>query len=252
MREHTTDADAFYRETLTVLNELGVPYAVGGTFAVNYYTGMDRPTKDIDVFCKAGDYPKILAAFQERGYDTVVEDERWLAKVRKGEYFLDLIYSSLNSMIPVGEAWFDGPRAEFFDVSAPVIPATELVWAKAFVQERWKYDGADVAHLILMQSAAIDWQKLLSYMEQYWEVLLVHVLNFRFIYPSERELIPRWLFDELLDRLLKQRDTPTSKMKICRGRLFSPTQYSIDVEKWGFADVAGLGDKTDGTRHEQV
>jgi hypothetical protein len=27
-------------------------------------------------------------------------------------------------------------------------------------------------------------------MEQYWEVLLIHILNFRFIYPSERDKIP--------------------------------------------------------------
>ena len=34
-------------------------------------------------------------------------------------------------------------------------------------------------------------RRLLSYAEQYWEVLLIHVLNFRFIYPTERDRIPQ-------------------------------------------------------------
>ena len=38
-------------------------------------------------------------------------------------------------------------------------------------------------------------------MEVHWEVLLMHLLNFRWIYPTERDNVPRWLMDELLERL---------------------------------------------------
>jgi hypothetical protein len=69
----------------------------------------------------------------------------------------------------------------------------------------------------------------------------MHLLNFRFIYPSERELVPRWLIDELLERLKNQMELPTSQIKICRGRLFSPTDYLIDIKEWGFADMLGKG-----------
>ena len=41
-------------------------------------------------------------------------------------------------------------------------------------------------------------------MELYWEVMLIHLLNFRFIYPTERDCVPRWLFDELMERLRTQ------------------------------------------------
>src|SRR6266702_2912537 len=63
-----------------------------------------------------------------------------------------------------------------------------------------RYDGADIAHLILKQHAQIDWRRLLGYMDLHWEVLLVHLLNFRWAYPSERENVPRWLMDELIVR----------------------------------------------------
>ncbi len=70
-------------------------------------------------------------------------------------------------------------------------------------------------------------------------MLLIHVLNFRFIYPSERDRVPRWLFDELILRARQQADLPLPQTKVCRGRLFSPTDYRVDVAEWGFADVVG-------------
>jgi hypothetical protein len=78
-------------------------------------------------------------------------------------------------------------------------------------------------------------------MELYWEVLLIHALNFRFIYPTEREAIPHWLLDELMERLAAQAQMPPAQMKICRGRLFSPRDYVVDIAEWGFADVVGKG-----------
>src|SRR5690349_11795360 len=79
--EPPPEAEAFYAESLKLLKESGIPFLLSGTYAVTAYTGIVRPTKDLDVFCKAGDYPRILAFFQERGYRIDVEDERWIAKV---------------------------------------------------------------------------------------------------------------------------------------------------------------------------
>ena len=76
-------------------------------------------------------------------------------------------------------------------------------------------------------------------MELYWEVLLIALLNFRFIYPSERHLVPRWLMDELLERLHDQYDVKGPGKKVCRGRIFSPRDYAVDVEQWGFSDAVG-------------
>ena len=70
-------ADAFYAEVLKVLKESKFTFMVAGGFAVNAYTGLRRPTKDIDIFVKAGDYPKILNKFTSLGYKTQVLDERW-------------------------------------------------------------------------------------------------------------------------------------------------------------------------------
>ena len=230
----------FYRQALRILCASEIPFLIAGTYALNAYTGLRRQTKDIDVFCKPGDYPRILHLFEEAGYGMEIEDERWLAKVRKGEDFFDIIFNSTAGVTPVTEQWFDEKReAEIFGSIVRILAPTEFVWSKAFVQNREHYDGADIAHVMLKEHEQIDWRRLLAYMEQYWEVLLVHILNFRFIYPTERHRIPHGLMDELMERLRLQDGLPVPQTRICRGRMFSRADYLIDVEEWGFADIVG-------------
>lgn len=239
-------AEAFYGEVLRELARSGLPVLLAGTFAVSVYTGISRPTKDLDIFCRAGDFPRILAHFKERGYAIEIEDERWIAKVRKGEQFFDLIFASANGTMPVGDEWFAHARqVEVLGVPVAVVSPTELIWSKAFIQLRHRYDGADIVHIILKQHGEIDWKRLLSHMELHWEVLLMHVLNFRWIYPTERDHVPHWLMDELLDRLKHQLELPPPQMKICRGRMFSHVDYEIAVKEWNFADVGGEGEWRD-------
>ena len=237
------EAEHFYAEALRELGASGIPFLLAGTYAVSAYTGITRETKDLDIFCKAGDYPRILSHFQDLGYAVEIEDERWLGKVFKGKYFFDVIFASSNGTMPVGDPWLEHAcQSEAFGIPVRIVGPTELVWSKCLIQLRHRYDGADVAHLLLKAHDRIDWQRLLAYMELHWEVLLVHLLNFRWIYPTEREHIPAWLMDELLTRLTKQRELPSPQMKVCRGRMFSRIDYEIDVKEWGFADVGGEGE----------
>jgi len=235
-----SSVDDFYAECLEVAKLANVPFTIGGYFAVAAHTGIQRATKDVDIFCKPGDFPRILNKFTDLGYNTHVEDERWLAKVKRGNDLVDIIFGSSNAVAPVTDLWIERSMpARLFGIDVAVLGVTELIWSKVFIQNRERYDGADVAHLILKKHEEIDWKLLLSYMDQYWEVLLTHVLNFRFIYPSERELVPRWLLDDLMSRLQQQIALPTSRIKMCRGRLYSKNDYAVDVVKWGFADLVG-------------
>jgi hypothetical protein len=241
------EAEVFYTTAVGELVASNIPFLLAGTYALSAYTGISRETKDLDIFCKAGDYPRILTRFKELGYTIEVEDDRWLGKVFSGRHFFDVIFASSNGTMPVGDLWFEHARQiELFGHPVQIAAPTELIWSKCFVQLRHRYDGADVAHIFLKAHAQIDWKRLLSYMEVHWEVLLTHLLNFRWIYPTERNAVPGWVLDELLDRLAKQRELPLPQMKICRGRMFSRVDYEIDVKEWGFADVGGEGEWRDG------
>lgn len=238
----SAEAEAFYAQAIGELNGTQIPFLVAGTFALSAYTGIARATKDLDIFCRAGDWPRILGHFQARGERVQVEDERWLGKVLRGRDFFDVIFASSNGTMPVSDRWFEHARkSTVLGHDVRLVGPTELIWSKCFVQNRYRYDGADVAHLILRAHDEIDWKRLLEHMEPHWEVLLIHLLNFRWIYPSERECIPAWLIDELLDRLDHQRRLPPPEIHVCRGRMFSAADYEIDISEWGFTDMSAEG-----------
>jgi hypothetical protein len=240
-------AESFYGRALRELSGLGLPFLLAGTYAVCAYTGITRATKDLDVFCGPGDYPRILAHFRERGYRIEVEDDRWIAKVYRGELFFDVIFAAANGTMPVGDEWFGRAKeTELFGVRVRIAGPTELVWSKAFIQTRTRYDGADVVNVILKQHDQIDWRRLLAYMDLHWEVLLMHLLNFRWIYPSERDHVPRWLLEELMGRWQRQLALPAPRIRTCRGRMFSRADYEIAIREWGFADVYGEEGQRDG------
>ena len=240
--EPPPEAVDFYRDSLRLLAESEIPFLLSGTYALSCFTGIVRPTKDLDVFCKPSDAPKILAFFKSHGYRIEVEDERWIGKVWQDENFFDVIFNISSASIPITDEWFDDRyRVEVYGTAVRITPPTQFLLSKLFLQTRYRYDGADIVHTILRKADEIDWRWLMNAVELYWEVLLINLLNFRFVYPTERDLVPRWLFDELLERLKAQEEMPPAGVKICRGRLLSPTDYVIDVSEWGFADVVGKG-----------
>jgi len=239
----SSEAEAFYTRGLDALTASGIPFLVAGSHAVSAYTGIRRATKDLDVFVKAGDFPRVLSHFKQLGHTIAVEDERWIGKVFEGEHFFDVIFASANGTMPVTDEWFAHAReTTLLDKPVCMLSPTELIWSKAFIQLRHRYDGADVVHVILKQHEHIDWERLLRHLELHWEVLLMHLLNFRWIFPSERDHVPEWLMDELLERLRHQRELPPPQIKICRGRMFSRIDYEQAVHEWGFADIGGEGE----------
>ena len=56
---------AFYATILKLVCRAKVPFLVGGTYAMNAYLRTTRETKDVDIFCRPGDFPRILKAARE-------------------------------------------------------------------------------------------------------------------------------------------------------------------------------------------
>ena len=61
-------------------------------------------------------------------------------------------------------------------------------------------------------------------------------MNFGFIYPGERDIVPEWVLRELTDRLLRETKEPPPREKVCRGTLLSREQYLVDIAMWGYRD----------------
>lgn len=240
MNENTTsqEAHAFYQKALQLLNEQGFPFLIGGAYALRHYTDIYRDTKDLDLFCKAEDYPRILKLFSQEGMATEVTDPRWLAKVFQHEHFIDFIFNTTNNICPVDDSWFaHGIDGTLFDVPIRLLAAEEVLWTKLYVQNRERYDGADINHLILRYGRQLNWKRLYERVSHHWHLLLAQLLNFQFVYPSDREIIPSWLFQELLDLAGKQFELPAPVAKVCLGPLIDHTQYQTDIITWDYKSL---------------
>jgi hypothetical protein len=112
----------------------------------------------------------------------------------------------------------------------------EIVWMKAYIMERERYDGADMAHLLWHCAAAMDWEHLLRIFGPDWPVLLSHLILFGFIYPGKSDRIPKKIFAQLLHRL--EQDEPANTLSpLCRGTLLSRTQFLSGVRDGNFRDA---------------
>ncbi len=232
------DTNAFYRRTLHVLSDARVPFLVGGSHALLNYTGIVRETKDFDLFVQRADVGGALTALSDAGYHTEITFPHWLAKAKQGNDAVDLVFSSGNGVCAVDDEWFKfATEADVLGMPVKIAPVEELLWQKAFVMERERYDGADVAHIIRSCAETLDWDRLVRRFEPQWQLLLSYLVLFGFIYPSERHRIPDGVMAALTTRLQQELSSPPGDDKVCRGTLTSRGQYLIDVGLYGYADA---------------
>jgi len=98
----------------------------------------------------------------------------------------------------VDDAWFARSlTCIILDTPVRIAPLEEIFWQKAYIMERERFDGADIAHPLLKCAHKIDWEHLLRRFGPDWRVLLSHLVLFGFIYPSNalaRSLLQNRLF----------------------------------------------------------
>jgi Nucleotidyl transferase of unknown function (DUF2204) len=230
----------FYREAMQALDNAGVPFLVGGAYAYARYTGIERHTKDFDIFVRPADFERALDAFTRKGWETERSFPHWLGKTLRGEDFVDVIFSSGNGVARVDDVWFEKAVAgRVLDVPVKLIPAEEMIWSKSFIMERERFDGADVAHLLYCRAADLDWERLLRRFDVNggWRVLFAHLILFGYIYPGDAERIPRHVLDRLVERLRNDVVDPGADPFLCRGPILSRSQYLVDIYRWGYHDA---------------
>lgn len=226
----------FYRQALHILTQSQVPFLVGGAYAFERYTGIARHTKDLDLFSRPEDCPRLLNALAEQGYQTEMAVPHWLGKATCGDHCVDIIFRSANGCLTMNDECLENAVEDvIFDVPVKLIAPEEMIASKAFVMARDRFDGADVAHLLRACADRLDWSYLLHRFGDSWRVLLSHLILFGFIYPGEQDQIPSTVMEQLLHQL--HTETHHLPEKLCRGTLLAPLQYRTDVEKWHYQDA---------------
>jgi len=220
---------------------------VGGGYALERFLGAGRSVKDLDLFVHPRDVDRLLEHLGARGYRAERVFPHWLAKIRRGADHIDVIFDGGNGACPVDDEWIrHGVPARILDLDVRLCPPEEMIWSKAFVMERERYDGADVAHLLRALAPSLDWARLVRRFGRHWHVLYAHLVLFSFIYPGERHRIPASLMRRCADLLEGELRQPAPG-RVCRGTLLSRAQYLVDTREWGYDDarLAPLGGMTE-------
>jgi len=226
----------FYQDAFAILEEAEIPFLIGGAFAQSRYTSRDRDTKDLDIVLRRADVARMLTAFSEADYKAEIPYPHWLAKIYSNGHYLDVMFGSGNGVVHVDDHWFThAVDAAVLDRTVRLCPPEELLWSKSFVQERERFDGADVLHLLHACARTLDWARLLGRFGQHWPVLFSHLVLFQFAYPDRRDDVPRHVIDELIGRLLHLE--PDEREHVCYGTVLSREQYLFDVETLGYEDA---------------
>lgn len=227
-----------YQRGLQSLIDAKLRFLVGGAYALKGYAGIDRDTKDFDIFVHPRDRDRVVDTLSAAGFQTDHTFPHWLSKAVFSDHFIDIVFNSGNGLCPVDDEWFDhATEREVFGIRVSLCPMEEIIWSKSFVQERERYDGADIAHILRVNAAQLAWPRLIRRFEQHWRVLLSHLVLFGFIYPAERNQIPEWVMQDLLYRLERELNGTPPKGQLCQGTLISREQYLTDIMEWGYEDA---------------
>lgn len=229
-------ATDFFIDAVTRLERASIGYLMGGAFAYSAYTHVDRQTGDFDIFMRLDDVPRALDLFHAVGYQSELRFPHWLAKVSCDDHFIDVIFSSGNGVARVDDLWFaHAVDATVLGHKTRLCPPEELIWSKAYVQERERFDGADVLHLLRELGPALDWERLLMRFADHWRVLFSHIVLFGFVYPDRRQQIPSWVVRTLVQRFVAEEPEP--EHRVCYGTLLSREQYLWDTERADYRDA---------------
>jgi len=230
------EQESLFREVLRLLNATQIPYVVSGAFALHEHTGIWRDTKDLDIFLAPEHVPPTIQRLEEHGFRCEICDPIWLAKVRRGNYFVDLITGMSNAVIRVDQSWIDrATSTEVLGVPAKVLAAEELIASKLFVTRRERFDGADIAHIVYAAGNIMDWNRLLHLAGNHWEMLLWSLVLFHYIYPMSNA-VPLLVWDELLNKFRHDIENPDVNAAF-RGSLIDENMFAIDVKEWGLQNV---------------
>ena len=185
----------------------------------------------------AGAVPRALKAARRIGFETYIEDPVWLAKARRGDYFVDLITGIGNATLVVNHSWIERAIPDaILGVPCKILAAEELIAAKVFVARRERFDGSDVVHLICSCGGQLDWDRLLDLLHGHWGVLFWSLALFAYVYPSQTDLVPDPVWNELI-RSFDQSVRHPKKDDPFRGSLIDPNMFAIDVDERGERDL---------------
>jgi hypothetical protein len=190
-----------YRKTMEAARKRGVPFAIGGAFAVATYTGRWRDTKDLDLYVLPQYREAMIAVLNGLGladyHRRKPYDRWWIYRAYSGKILIDVIWAMANHRAQIDDLWMSGPEVDVRGVRVQVLPPEALMWDKLYIMQRDRCDWPDALNLIYNAGASMNWDHLLFRIGEDLPLLAGLLSIFRWIDPARARELPPWIWQRL-------------------------------------------------------
>jgi hypothetical protein len=226
-----------YRTALRALGQARIPFVIGGEWGVTHYATVGRTTVDLDLMIQPADVGRAVAQLVQVGARELQRDEIHVSLLYNVSA-IDMVHHIAHGLIPVDEGWRRrAVPTRLFGLQTFVASVEDLIWSKAFIAARHRFDGADIVHLIRATHDRLDWKRLRDAFDPFPQLLLAYINLFSFCYPSEANAVPEWLLNDLLS--FNVGVSATDHAAICRGALLDGNSFDFDFVAKGYSPIAG-------------
>jgi len=225
-----------YAEVLDHTADRGIPFALGGAFAVAALTGYWRDTKDLDIY--------VLPQHRQAAIDVLTDlrfvdyfeakpyDRWWIYRGLHGETIVDVIWAMANHRAQIDELWMSGPEIEIRSRRVKILPAEALLWDKLYIMQRERCDWPDLLNILYWTARYVDWEYLLDRLGDDRPLIAAALTVFRWLSPGCAAELPAWIWDCLgIVAQPVQADAP---------KLIRPRTELLDRRPWYGPDRANL------------
>jgi hypothetical protein len=193
---------AIYRAAIQALREAGIPFLLGGGFALATFTGRWRDTKDIDFYINPNDREGAVRALVKAGFKDYYQqrryDRKWIYRSVRSGVIVDIIWAMANQRARVDDLWFE--RAGSVAIRGEklaVIPKEEFLWCKLYIMQRDHCDWTDIFNLVYAQGTRVNWRHLIARLEEDVPLLRAMLTVYGWLCPKHALELPGSLWDRL-------------------------------------------------------
>jgi hypothetical protein len=193
---------ATYRDAVCAVQAAGIPFMLGGGFALAAFTGRWRDTKDIDFYVHPHDRDAVVTALTEKGFSDFFNrlpyDRNWIYRSTRNNVIVDIIWSMANRRAQVDGIWFERARpVGLRDLELLVVPKEEFMWCKLYIMQRDHCDWTDLFNLVYASGRDLDWDHLLWRLGEDLPLLKGLLSVYSWLCPGEAAELPAELWERL-------------------------------------------------------
>jgi hypothetical protein len=189
------EAREVFREAISIFEESGFDYAVGGGIATDHWKGDIKWVADIDLVIREEDAAEIISLLGSHGYETKEMEHSWLHKAFKGSVTIDLMFELKNGA-RIDDAFLARCKhVDLLGTLAPVMSAEDQVASLAATVDRqtvgqhW-YNIVDIA-----ANSDLDW----DYVLERSRTIVFRMLSVVCFGLSEDVPVPKGVIGQLLE-----------------------------------------------------